>query len=228
VNIHASYAGKSLSTSVELVPPAVAKVTLSPDTVVSGDSSIAIVTLDHPSLAGPVIVDLISSAPGFATVPAQLTIPQNHPAWFVIVSIPQIQIPFRTAHAEIWASYAGTSAFATLTVEPKVIAGILKSLTVLPATVQGGSVSHGMVTLVQAVNTDTVVGLAVVEPGTHFPLPGSQSSIASVPPSVTIPAGQTSAGFLISTRRPLPSTSRKATIIAGAVVTKYVELTVTG
>src|SRR6266700_3887355 len=48
----------------------------------------------------------------------------------------------------------------------------------------------------------------------------------SVPPSVTIPAGQTSAGLLITIWRPLPSTSRKATIIAGAVVTKYVELTV--
>ena len=228
VNIHASYAGKSLPASVEVVPPAISKVALSPDMVVSGDSSIAIVTLDHPSLSGPVMVDLISSAPGFATVPAQLTIPQNHPAWFVIVSTPQIQIPFTTAHAEIWASYSGTSAFATLTVEPKVIAGILNSLSVLPSTIQGGSVSHGTVTLVQAVPTDTLVGLAAVEPGTHFPLPGSESTVASVPPSVTIPAGRTSAGFLITTRRSLSSTSQKATIMAGAVVTKYVELTVTG
>ncbi len=228
VNVHASYAGKSLPTSVEVVPPAVSKVALSPDTVVCGNSSIAIVTLDHPSKSGPVLVDLISSAPGFATVPAQLTIPENHPSWFVIVSTPQIQIPFTTAHAEIWASYSGTSANATLTVEPKVIAGILSSLSVLPATIQGGNVSHGTVTLVQAVPTDTLVGLAAVEPGTHFPLPGSESSVASVPPSVTIPAGRTSAGFLISTKRSLSSTSRKATIIAGAVVTKYVELTVTG
>src|SRR5207237_1030734 len=94
VNIHANYAGKTLSTFAEVVPPAVTKVTLSPDTVVCGNSSIAIVTLDHPSKSGPVQVDLLSSSPGFATVPAQLTIPENHPSWFVIVSTPQIQIPF--------------------------------------------------------------------------------------------------------------------------------------
>src|SRR6516165_9173425 len=69
VNVHAAYAGKTLTAAVDVVPPRVVSLTLSPDTVTAGDSSTATVTLDRPSLNGSVVVDLVCAAPGFATVP---------------------------------------------------------------------------------------------------------------------------------------------------------------
>src|SRR6266700_1704839 len=47
----------------------------------------------------------------------------------------------------------------------------------------------------------------------------------SVPPSLTNIAGHTSARLPITMWRPLPSKTRKATIIADTVVTKYIALT---
>jgi hypothetical protein len=127
------------------------------------------------------------------------------------------------------ASYAGSFASAVLTVQSKVSAGILHTLTLFPATVVAGNISHGTVTLEQKVATDTVVGLAAVDSGVHLPPPGGGgSSIASVPASITINAGSLSGGFQVHTPSiGGPATSRAVTIIAGAVVTKYARLTVT-
>jgi hypothetical protein len=74
VNIHALYADKSLTTSVTIVPPQVVDLTLSPDTVTTGNGSTATVRLDRPSLAGDVVVDL-GCTTGFASVPPHVTIP---------------------------------------------------------------------------------------------------------------------------------------------------------
>jgi hypothetical protein len=69
VNVHATYAGKTLTMAAEVVPPRVVSLTLNPTTVTCGDSSTATVTLDRASLPGPVVVELICGAPGFATLP---------------------------------------------------------------------------------------------------------------------------------------------------------------
>jgi hypothetical protein len=224
VKVHASYGGKTLDMTAEVVPPAVASVTLSPSTVVCGNSPVGTVVLNLPSLLGAVVVELVCSVPGFATVPAQVTIPQNQSSASFSVTVPNSLLPFPTVHALIYALYSGSSAFATLTITPSVIAGIVHSLTIFPSTVIGGNKSHGTVTLEQAVATNTVVALAAVEGAAKFPLPDDASSVG-VPSSVTIPAGQTSAGFSITTKHLNPPTLHKtATIIAAAVVEKYAML----
>ena len=125
----------------------------------------------------------------------------------------------------------GTSASATLSVQSSVVAGILKTLTLFPGTVTAGSQSGGTVTLIQAVPVATVVGLAALEPlsgGGRLPLAGNASTIASVPPSITIPAGQTSGHFTITTNvNVTPGTKRNVTIMAGAVQTQTATLIVT-
>jgi hypothetical protein len=215
--------------TTEVLPPRIASITVSPDAVVSGDSATGRVTLDRPSLRGDVVVNLLSSAPGFATVPAQVTIRQNSLSATFSISTPEIAVPFQTAHATIYATYAGSSVAAVLTVKAKIIAGILSSLRIFPQTVTGGNPGRGTVTLIQAVPTDTVIGLAALEWGTGpIPLPGNASSVASVPASVTIRAGQTSATFTITTSHVPSQTTRRATIMAGAVVEKYAALTITG
>jgi len=239
VSVHADYAGKRLTISVEIVPPRVVSLTLSPSVVTAGQKAKATVTLDRPSLNGDVVVDLLNGAPGFATFSTtKLTIAQGHSSADFQVRTTAISTPFPTAQVSILAVYKsaaandpGTSAMAVLTVKSKAVAGILASLTLSPATVTGGLHSRGTVTLTQAVPTPTVVGLAALDPfavgGSQLPLPGNQSTIASVPPAITIPAGQTSGQFTITTSPIGPGHLRKAQILAAAVMTRMATLTIT-
>jgi hypothetical protein len=206
----------------------VVAVSLAPDTVTSGDNATGTVVLDRPSLLGNVVVDLVSGAPGFATVPSQVTVPQNQDSVSFPITTPSIQIPFNPAHATIVASYSGSSAQAVLTVNPRVIAGILDSLTLFSKVVTAGLSIQGAVTLVAAVPTSTRVGLAASDlPGPLGPPPGG-STVASVPNSITIPAGQTTGSFTITTNAAsvLPGSHRSVQILAAAVIVKFALLTV--
>jgi hypothetical protein len=229
VNVHASYAGRVLTIGVEVVPPRVVAVSLAPDTVTSGGTATGTVVLNRPSLLGDVVVDLVCGAPGFATVPTQVTVPQNQDSASFPITTRSILIPFNPAHATIVASYVGSSAQAVLTVNPQVIAGILDSLTLFPNVVTAGLPSQGTVTLAAAVPTSTLIGLAASDlPGLPGP-PAGGSSVASVPATITIPAGQTTGSFTISTNAasvPLGS-HRGVQILAAAVTVKFALLKVT-
>jgi hypothetical protein len=149
-----------------------------------------------------------------------------------VITTPNIAVPFKTAQASIFATYSGSSASATLTVKSRVVAGILNSLTLFPTSVIIGGTSRGTVTLVAAVPTPTVVGLAalgaVSTPGGNLPLPGNASQYATVPASITIPAGQTTGLFTVSTHGAIaPGTSPSVRIMADAVQPKYAALTIT-
>jgi hypothetical protein len=230
VNVHATYAGKALTVLAQVVPPKVVSLTLSPDTVKCGETALATVTLDRASLLGPVVVALSSEAPGFANPDKPtLTIPQNKTTGTFHVRTVDFDIPIKTSKAVIWAQYGDSAATALLTIKSRVIAGILNSISVIPTTVNAGDTANGTVTLVEAVPVDTHVGLVALEPGSgHFPAGGTPSSVASVPPSVTIKAGETVGYFTVSTSVLPPHTRRRATILAGAVVQKWAQLVVEG
>ena len=88
-------------------------------------------------------------------------------------------------------------------------------------------------TLIEAVPVPTNVGLAALEPnvGPNGPIPGppQNSSIATLPPAITIPAGQTLGYFTIKTNQNVsPHTQRHVQIMAVAVTFKYAALIVQG
>jgi hypothetical protein len=211
--------------------------TLSPNTVTAGDlvtpgdSAVGVVTLSHPSFGGPAAVDLLTSAPGFVTLPSppQVSIPQGQTSTQFTIKTPNIGVPFTPAHAPIQASYQGSIATAILTVKSRIVVGILNGLTVLPTTVTGGQSANGTVSLLEAVKTDTVVGLLALEPGSGpLGLHGTPSAVARVPPQITIRAGSTTGHFLVTTNRNFsPHTKRGVLIQAGAVHTLTASLTVT-
>ena len=215
--------------------PQLASLTISPDTVVAGDTANATVSLDAPHPGLSLKVDLICGAPGFANLPSPpiVVIDQNQTSVDFPITTPAIAVPFKPAEVIVYATSAGVTVAGTLTVKPAVEAGILKSVTLSPAVVTSGQKSIGTVTLETAVEQDTEVGLAVVEtsgPGGLFPRPGDESSIASLKkPSVSVPANATTATFTIETSGVLPHVpSRKATVLAHAVVTQSAQLTVEG
>jgi hypothetical protein len=224
VTVTGSYAGGSVQMVAEVVPPKIASLTLSSNSVIAGTNVTATVNLDRPSLLGDVLVDVVSGT-GFATVTTPVVIPLNASSATFKVVVPAVLFPFPTAHATINASYSGSFATATLTINPSVVAGILSTLTIFPTTVNGGVGSEGTVTLEAPVPTATQVALSATGGG---PLPvGSASNFAVVPASVTVPAGQTVAKFTVTTK-PHPNTpgAVTATIVATAVVSKFAMLTI--
>ena len=109
-----------------------------------------------------------------------------------------------------------------------VVSGVLQRVSVSPVRVTGGNSCRGTVTLVGPALIDTPVALGVFNVGTHIPLPNDESHIAHVPASVTIPAGQRSRSFTVTTSVVSPHTTQAVTIIAGASAIRYAGLTVTG
>lgn len=93
------------------------------------------------------------------------------------------EVPYETApvHATVTVSIGGSTATASLTIEPS-----LASVTI-PATIVGGDAATGTVTLAGAPDATETVYLQ------------SSWGILTVPGSVTIPAGQTSVTFPITT-----------------------------
>jgi uncharacterized glyoxalase superfamily protein PhnB len=226
VVVHVSYAGKTLSTTVQVVPPTIASFTITPGTVVSGNNATGRLTLTQASKNGDVKVDMTNPDSFYAKVPAQVTVPQGSPFVDFPIEVPNQLLAFPTKTESIMASYAGTNLFATLLVTPSVVAGILKSLTIVPNTVVGGEIATGTVTLIEGVPVNTVVGLAALEPG---PLRlNNKSAVASVDSKITIPPMSTAYNFRITTNELPPHTSRTAVIMAGAVVQKTAVLRVTG
>jgi hypothetical protein len=160
--------------------PAVSGVTLSATTFAAGSSGQGTVTLAAASTAAASIV-LSSSNPAVATVQTPVTIQAGaSSATFVVVGVAE-------GTAAITATLNGSSRQSpTLTVTARSVA--LSSISVSAFTVVGGSSLTGAVNLTGA----APAGGAVVSLSSSDPL--------TVPASITVAAGLTTAPFSIATR----------------------------
>jgi hypothetical protein len=165
--------------------PSLSSLSLNPTSVVGGNSSTGTVTLTAPAPSGGFVVNLSSSNTSVATVPSSVTVPAGATSANFTVSTRAVS---STTSVTITASAGGVSRTATLTVNPSPSV-TLQSLTISPTSVWGGSTATGTVTL----SGPAPAGGAVVQLR-------SNSNRASVPSSITIPAGATSARFTIQTR----------------------------
>src|SRR5256884_124175 len=184
----------------ELSPTSSPSVTLStlslnPTTVTGGDSSTGTVTLSGPAPSGGAQVALSSSDTSVATVPSSVTVAAGATSATFTVRTSAVSA---STTVIISASYASLTKTASLTVNPAPPPPpTLSSLTLNPSTVIGGvQSSTGRVTL----SAPAPTGGATV-------ILSSNSGAASVPSSVFIPAGATSATFTVNTSIVLISTS---------------------
>jgi hypothetical protein len=197
VIITASYTG-SQTASLTVMPPVVSSVAVSPTRVTGGASSSGTLNLNGPAPANGAVVSLSSSNAAVAAVPSSGTVTVAAGATTASFTVTTKAVANSTT-VSITASYGGGAPqTASLTVIPPV----LVSLTLNPSTVTGGNSSVGTVTL----NGAAPPGGAAVS------LSSSDTSVATVPSSVTIPAGSTSATFTVNTSTVVFSTS--ATISA--------------
>ena len=164
-------------------PAALTSVTVSPSSVSGGHSATGTVTLTGAAPSNGAVVSLTSANPA-ASVPSSVTIPGS--AWSTNFTVSTSPVGSTTA-GNLTATHLGVSKSVTLTVTAATPA-VLSSLILNPTTVVGGSSSVGTVTLNKVTASAVVVSLT-----------SSKPAKASVPASVTVPAGASSASFNITT-----------------------------
>ncbi len=183
---------------------------VAPNPIGCNQTSTGTITLTSQAPSAGWVVNLSDEYPGSVSVPATVTILAGQTsATFTITPLKQFS---NTFECDIYAS-DGHSA----TQQPLMVAGdILASVTVPPSPVVGGNPTTGTVTL----NFQAPPGGWIVNLSTQYP------SNVGVPAKVTVPAGQTSATFTITTKT--TSTSYGCGIYASDGVSgKQTTLTIT-
>ena len=179
-------------------PPGLGSIDINPTTVAGGNASSGTVVLSTGAPFGGAVINLSSSNPGVASVPATVTAAEN--SFVGLFTIATSPVAANTT-VTITATYNGTSRSGTLTVTPVgAPQGFLSNLAVA-SPITGGSTGQGSVLLGAVAQTDAVVSLS-----------SSNSSVASVPSTVTVPAANQVAAFNVSTSA--VSTSTTVTITA--------------
>src|SRR5947208_6091560 len=176
-------------------PPVVSSLTLNPTSVIGGaQSSMGTVTLSGPAPAGDAQV-MLSSSNGAASVPSSVIVPAGSSSATFTISTSAVAA---STPVTISASYGGVSTSASFAVTPPTVS----SLTMNPTSLMRGAQS--------SMGTVTLSGPAPAG-GAQVMLSRSNGA-ASVPSSVIVPAGSSSATFTVNTSVVLLSTS--ATISA--------------
>ena len=189
--------------------PALSSVTVNPSSVIGGQSAMGTVTLTSAAPAVGAAVTL-SSANDAASVPSSVTVAAGATSANFSVSTGLVT---STTAGNISASYDGATKTTSFTVNSQPAAA-LSGLSLNPKSVRGGMTSIGTITLTApAPGGDMTVNVS-----------SSSPSKASVPATVKVLAGNTSANFTITTASVNKKTVVTITASAGGV-TKTVTLT---
>ena len=190
--------------------PTVAAVTTGLE-VVGGNSIAVTVTLTTGAQGNGAVVSLTSSNPAALGLPATLTIPTGALSGSVAASTSVVSA---NTPVTITASYNNSSKVATVTVLPPPPPATLLSIGLFPNVVTGGN--------------STLAILAVTSPappGGFTATLSSNNPIATVPSTVTVPAGETNVSFSVPTAPVTTSTGLTIFATAGGL-TKLAPLTV--
>jgi hypothetical protein len=188
-------------------PPALSSLSISPTTVTGGAAALGSVALNAPAPSTGTSISLTSDQ-ACASVPASVTVLSGSMSANFNIGTTPVAGPVT---ATISASDGTVTIKTTLLVNPPA----LTSLTLSPTAVDAGSSSTGTVTL----SGPAPVG------GTTVMLTSSKTSIATVPASMTILAGNTSGTFTVTTN---PSAGNSSVTITASLgtVSKSTTLTI--
>jgi hypothetical protein len=183
------------------LPLTVSGLSFNPNVITAGQATTLTVTLSSPALGGADVI-LTDSNPAVLTLPGSVTVPPNQAS--VSVPVTQTLLPPGIGAVTIQATgtLQNTSATGSLTINPAL--SVIK-LTLSQSTLAAGVGFTGTVTLSAPAGSG---GASVAV--------ASNNAIAKVAqPTVLVPAGQTTATFLITTTpRPPNSPPITATITA--------------
>jgi hypothetical protein len=179
------------------LPVVLSNLTVSPVSVVGGNSSTGTVTISQPAPSGGTAIDLVGESG--LTLPASVTIPAGATTATFTIGTTGVDAQ---VERDIAATLSGYTKHASLMVVPPSSLGIMFN----PASVLGGSSSTGTITLNgKAGPSGIVVSLSSSQP------------FVTVPATATVAAGQASATFTATTSDPGATASAEVTGTWGAV-----------
>ena len=190
----------------------VSSLTFNPASIPSGSTSQGTVTLSGPAPSGGSTVGL-SSDNSFGLVPATVTVAGGATSGTFTFTA-KTGVLSNTA-VTVTASLGNSTVQGSVTITPSSTVSV-SSVSLNPSTVRGGSNATGTVTLNKAAPSN----------GAVVSLSSSNTAAATVPSSVTVQAGKTSASFQIRTQN-VNSTSTSSISATFGGVTRSATLTVT-
>lgn len=197
VTIMATYSRTNVTTQLTLLPAL--ELTLDASSVTAGGSVNATITLGSNAPATGATITFRASD-GIVRLPPSITIPPGQVSQVFPITTSS---PVALARVvTITAIYVGARSTASLTVNPQVTPA-LSSLAVGPSPVTSGNIAQGTVTLTAPATAVTVVTLF------------SNSAIVLVPASVTVPQGQSTATFNVTTVKGLAGSATITATLAG-------------
>ena len=200
--LSASFGTTTKSQTLTIYAAKLIGVSMSPSSVYGGAPSVGIVTLNGPAGPGGATVDLTTTNSALS-VPATVTVPSG--ATTASFNATTVGLPSSTGITvnAVLGAYSVSSAF-------KINGTVLHFITISPNSVVGGVITTG------------TVNLAGVAPAGGFVVSlSSNNPAASVPTSVTVPAGASTVTFSISTTPVSAVTTLSVTAMNGSVSTSY-------
>jgi hypothetical protein len=180
----ATYAGTTKSTILTIKPDYPSTLKFSPTSIIGGTNTTGTVTMAGTAPVDmPVTLTIVSGGSAVASMPGTVTVLAGSSTANFAISTNAV---VSSTTVKISAGANGTTVTGTFTVTPNVPS----SLKFSPTSVIGGAASTGTVTMGVSSNVDTTVTLTVTS---------GNSGVGSIPASVTVPSGATSANFSLIT-----------------------------
>jgi len=181
-----------------VVGPTLSSLTLAAAEVLGGGGVEGQATLSEPAPAGGTVVQLASSNPAVASVPESVTVPEGQTSATFPVTTYVVTVP---TTVQLSGVASGATRTTSLLVDSRRVAG----LGLDPSSILGGTAGSGTVTL----NAPAPAG------GLAVALTSANPGVATVPASVDVPEGATSAVFAVATTAVAASTGVDITATAG-------------
>ncbi len=200
----------SKTATLTVSAPVIASLTLNPTSIGGNQTSTGTVTLSGPAPTGGWVVTLKDEYPNSVTIPASVTVAAGATTATFTLTPKQFSNTFICG---VYSSDAHSGKNANLTV----VGDYLSGLSLNPSTIGGAETSTATVTLI-----------APAPPGGWLvKITDQYSGSVTVPPSITVPAGASSATFIISSHQFL-GTCVCGIYVADNVTGKQANLTVEG
>ena len=183
--------GTNISANIVILPLKLVSINMNPNPVTGGNLVQGTVTLNGPAPAGGTTVSLTSNSAN-AMVPSAVTIPAGLTSQTFVVTTKPVSV---NAAATISAAFGGSTVQARLTILPST----LQSVSITPVEFVGGSATTVTCTV-------TLTG-ATTSAGANVLIVSSNPKVLVIPATVKIPAGASSASFVVN-HKPVASTTQ--------------------
>jgi hypothetical protein len=199
VNITANDGTFSTAFALTVLPPQASSVVVSPNPVRGGLNTTGKVTLTSPVQSDTAVsLAVLSGNSAIASMPSSVIVPAGFSSATWTIQTNQLTSPIKVKISATLNGVTKTAFFTVSAITPS-------ALSFSPTSVAGGGTTTGKVTFPAALAQSTVVSLTINS---------GAPAVSSIPASVTVPAGNASATFIVNTKGVSATTTVKISATA--------------